>query len=170
MCDTSFGGIFWYYGACQPTNIKVPVCFKQGLPDIEDYSLPKLLVIDDMMGCKNYEQIVDLFTKGCHHGNISVFFITQNIFHQARGQRDISLNAHYIVCFKNPRDKAQIRHLARQICPENPLFLQEAYTDATSEPHGYLLLDLKQDTPDEYRFRTNIFPTDSVKYVYVCRK
>ena len=51
--------------------------------------------------------------------------------------------------------------------PENKLFLQESYNDATSQPHGYLLLDLKQDTPDQIRFRTNIFPGDnSYQIVY----
>jgi hypothetical protein len=172
MCDTIFAEVYWYYGACKPSNIDVNVCFKQGLPvmeDLEDTGLPKLVVIDDMMNNTN-QNVVDLFTKGCHHCNISVFYITQNIFHQGRGQRDISLNAHYLVCFKNPRDKAQIRHLATQIWPDNPRFIQEAYADATSEPHGYLLMDLKQDTPDEYRFRTKIFPSDAVNYVYVSRK
>lgn len=52
------------------------------------------------------------------------FFITQNIFHQGKGQRDTSLNAYYIVIFKNPRDKAQMRHLAQQVFPENPKILQ----------------------------------------------
>lgn len=65
-----------------------------------------------------------------------------------------------MVVFKNPRDRAQIRHLARQVYPENPLFLQEAYLDATSRAHGYLVLDLKQSTAEEFRVRTNIFPED----------
>lgn len=99
-----------------------------------------------------------------------MIFITQNIFHQGRGQRDISLNSSYIVIFKNPRDRAQIQHLARQVFPENPKFLQEAYLDATSRPHGYLLLDLKQCTPDNYRVRTSIFPDDAKHYAYVSRK
>jgi len=114
--------------------------------------------------------IVDLFTKGSHHKNLSVILISQNLFHQGRGQRDISLNANYIVVFKNPRDRAQIRHLARQVYPDDPKFLEEAYYDATSRPHGYLLLDLKQSTPDKYRFRTCIFPDDTMHYVYVPRR
>ena len=97
-------------------------------------------------------------------------FITQNVFRQGKGQRDISLNAHYIVVFQNLRDHAQIRHLSRQIYPEDLLFLQEAYHDATSEPFGYLLLDLKQDTPENCRFRTGIFPDDDYHCVYVSKK
>jgi len=166
MCTTKFEEIIWYYDKHRPTNIKTPIQFKQGLPELEDSIVPRLVIIDDFMRETN-GQIVDLFTKGCHHGNTSVFFITQNLFHQGKGTRDISLNANYIVCFKNPRDKAQFRHLSRQVCPENPLFLQDAFADATSTPHGYLLLDLKQDTPEDYRFRTCIFPSDNVNYVYV---
>ena len=116
------------------------------------------------------DKVVDLFTKGCHHKNISVFFITQNLFHQGKGQRDISLNAHYIIYFKNPRDRAQIQHLARQMCPENPKFLQEAYNDATAVAHGYLLIDLKQSTEENFRFRTNIFQSDGYQHVYVPKK
>ena len=33
------------------------------------------------------------------------------------------------------------------------------FNDATSIPHGYLLVDLKPNTPDYLRFRTQIFQT-----------
>lgn len=149
--------------------------FREGLPRPEDYSndplTPKLVIIDDLMReSSSCDVIVDLFTKGSHHKNLSVVLISQNLFHQGRGQRDISLNANYIVVFKNPRDRAQIRHLSRQVSPDDPKFLEEAYYDATTRPHGYLLLDLKQSTPDEYRFRTCIFPDDTTHYVYVPRR
>ena len=98
---------------------------------------------------------MSLFTKGSHHQILSVIFITQNLFHHTL--REVSLNLNYIVIFKNPSDKAQIQYLARQICPEDPLYVQEAYLDATFKPYGYLLFDLKQSTPDNCRLRTNIF-------------
>ncbi|XP_018370144.1 PREDICTED: uncharacterized protein LOC108765796 [Trachymyrmex cornetzi] len=149
--------------------------FREGLPRSEDYSndplSPKLVIIDDLMReSSSSDAIVDLFTKGSHHKNLSVILISQNLFHQGRGQRDISLNANYIIVFKNPSDRAQIRNLARQIYPDDPKFLEEAYYDATSRPHGYLLLDLKQSTPNEYRFRTCIFPEDTTHYIYVARR
>ncbi len=34
----------------------------------------------------------------------------------------------------------------------------EAYKDACSESYGYLVVDLTQDTPEEQRLQTNIFP------------
>lgn len=181
MCDTRFSRIIWYYAEQQSLHgIKkgdaAPLSdieYREGLPQESDYdsnTLPKLLIIDDLMREASNNIIVDLFTKGCHHKNLSVFFITQNLFHQGRGQRDISLNANYIIFFKNPRDRAQVQHLARQVYPEDPRFVQEAYHDATARPHGYLLLDLKQSTPENCRYRSNIFPGDKHQFVYIPRK
>lgn len=107
---------------------------------------PRLVIIDDLMNETNSD-VVDLFTKGSHHFNVSVMYVTQNIFNQGRGRRTISLNAHYIVVFKNFRDRIQ-----------NHRYIQEAYKDATNDPFGYLLFDLKQSTPDLYRYRAHIFP------------
>ena len=45
--------------------------------------------------------------------------------------------------------------------------IQEAFADATSTPYGYLLVDLKQDTPEDLRLRTSILPDDVVQYVYM---
>jgi len=171
MCDVKFKNIFWHHatGLPPPHNLSMDrIQFRSGLPDMGEFDgdAPNLIVIDDMMR-ESDGNVVDLFTKGSHHRNLSVFFITQNLFHQGRGQRDISLNAHYIVCFKNPRDRAQISHLARQVYPTDPRFIEESFTDATHTPHGYLLLDLKQSTPDDLRIRTCVFPDDyPYNYVY----
>jgi hypothetical protein len=51
------------------------------------------------------------------------------------------------------------------VYPENSLSLYENYLESTSEPYGYLLLDLCQDSPDTLRFRTKIFP-DEIRYVF----
>jgi hypothetical protein len=176
MSDTRFERVIVYYTEWQTSykELGKDIEFREGLPQSSDYTAdprPKLLILDDLMReSSSTNAIVNLFTKGSHHNNLSVIFITQNIFHQGRGQRDISLNSQYMVVFRNLRDRTQILHLSRQLCPENPRFLQEAYWDATSRPFGYLFLDLKQDTVDNCRFRTCIFPDDEYHYVYVPRK
>ncbi|KAL6433564.1 hypothetical protein ACFW04_006567 [Cataglyphis niger] len=181
MLDVRFERILFYYAEkneyANNTMVKSKkniIKFHKGLPCPEDYSndplFPKLVIIDDLMRkSSSCDAIVDLFTKGSHHKNLSVILISQNLFHQRRGQRDISLNANYIIVLKNPRDRAQI-HLARQVYPDDSKFMEEAYYDATSRPHEYLLLDLKQSTSDEYRFRTCIFPDDTWHYAYVPRR
>lgn len=176
-CDTRFERIIVYYSEWQPlySQLDKNIEFREGLPQSSDYSndsRPKLIIIDDLMTESSSGAIVtNIFTKGSHHNNLSCIFITQNLFHQGKGQRDISLNAQYIVLFRNLRDKSQIKHLARQIFPDNPQFLHEAFSDATSKSYGYLLLDLKQDTPENIRYRTCIFTKeDKHQYVYVPRK
>lgn len=173
MSDTRFSQIFLYYAEWQPSYKELSLLrkieFREGVPqggDFPENSGPKLVIIDDLMADSG-KSVVNIFTRASHHRDLSVFFLTQNLFHQ--GQREISLNSNYIVVFKNPRDKAQISHFSRQFCPENPRYVQEAYFDATSKPHGYLLFDLKQSTPEECRLRTNIFPGEE-HIVYMPRK
>lgn len=67
------------------------------------------------MGGKAIESIVDWFTRKAHRRNTSVIYITQNVFDWAAQHRTISLNVHYLVLFKNPRDKSQIVVLSRQL-------------------------------------------------------
>lgn len=171
VCNQSFQNIVWCYDEMQPLYNLKNVNYTQGIPDLTmfDGKHPQLLVIDDLMR-ESDGRIVDIFTKGSHHRNLSVFYITQNLFHQGKGQRDISLNANYIIYFKNPRDKTQIKYLARQVYPENCKFLEEAYKNATKDAHGYLMIDLKQTTDDMYRFKTNIFNFTSYCTVYVPKK
>lgn len=101
-----------------------------------------LVVLDDLMLETYNKQVCELFTKGSHHKNLSIILLIQNIFHQGKYCRDISLNAKYLVLFKNPRDKSQITPLARQIFPEKTREFVRVYNEVTSRPHGYIVLDL----------------------------
>ena len=88
------------------------------------------------------------------------------MFCQGKELQNVSLNAHYLLIFKSPRDSSQITHLAKQMYPGHVKFMQEAFNDATAKPYGYLLCDLKPDTPEEFRLRTNLFPEEK-QYAYV---
>ena len=102
------------------------------------------------------QRIVNLFSRSSHHRNLSV--IVQNLFHQGKGSRSISLNSHYLLLFKNPRDKLQILTLAKQMYPGQTDFFLNRYGEAVKKPFGYLLIDLKTTTQDNCRFRTNVLP------------
>lgn len=117
----------------------------------------KILVLDDLMIEAYNKNVCELFTKGSHHRNISVILLIQNVYHQGKFCRDISLNCKYLVLFKNPRDMSQILVLGRQIFPESPKEFEKVYKDATAVPYGYLFLDLTQECNDLYRFRVDIF-------------
>ena len=109
-------------------------------------------------------EVADLFTKGSHK-NISVIAVTQNVFHQSRFQRTISLNTHYMVLFKTPRDASQIQHLAIQMYPKDPEYLVQVYERAmTLGLYSYLFIDLKQETPVNMRLRANILENEEQYY------
>ena len=80
--------------------------------------------------------------------------------------RNISLNAHYIVLFKSPRDRQQISILARQV---NAGKVQE-FMKSYQPTHGYLMLDLKTTTDDEQRLKTNILPGETSALEQYVRK
>ena len=103
---------------------------------------------------------MNLFTKGSHHRNLSVIYIVQNLFHQGKGNRSISLNSHYLVLFKNPRDKLQIVTLAKQMYPSETAWFIKEYEEAVRRPYGYLFVVLRPTTPDRCRLRTNVLPSE----------
>ena len=76
----------------------------------------------------------------------------------------ICLNAHYLVLYKNPHDKSQIRYLANQIFPEISKFLTKVYEHATQDPHSYILIHLHPETPEQYRVLSNIFPGEQIRF------
>jgi hypothetical protein len=137
------------------------VCFHLGVPKFDNASgESKLVILDDLLNDVYSKEVCDLFTKGSRDRNISVILITQHLFHQGRYSHETSVNAKYLVVFKNVRHKIQFAYLTRQMYPENSNSLYQTYLEATQKPHGYLLLDLSQDTDDLLRFRMNIFPRD----------
>lgn len=169
--DTKIHKVHWCYseGNAKPhlpshVEQRLNIKYHRGLPLTfqNDGNFPTLLVLDDLMNeTGDDERISLLFSRGSHHRSISVILTTQNLFHQGKFFRTISLNCKYIVVFKNPRDVFQMQALAKQIYPENSRELNRVYKEATRTPHSYLLLDLTQNINPQLRFRTgNIFDDD----------
>ena len=84
------------------------------------------MILDYPLNDVHSKQVCDVYTRSRHHRNISVILITQNLFHQGRYCRDISLNAYYLVALKNVRDKEQFMYLAHQVNPEDSIGLYDA--------------------------------------------
>ena len=151
------------YSVYQPIFDRYPnVEFIEGLPDLNMFDGVKrtLLIIDDLMQETN-ETVSKLFTRVSHHKNVSVVYLTQNLFNNNKHNRTIFLNAHYMILFKNVRDATQVHCLARQMFPKNSEAMMQGYKDASGKPYGYLLVDLTQSMDDRYRLRTKIFPGDT---------
>ena len=123
--------------------------FFQGLPTLDTIveisdNGPVLIVLDDLVHkIVNDQDMLLLFTQGSHHRNISVIFMTQNLYYGGKNARSIALNVKYMVLFANPRDSLQIKYLGRQLFPSDSRGFYEAYIDAIrTNEWGYLFIDL----------------------------
>lgn len=115
-----------------------------------------ILIFDDLMSDIG-KSVENCFTVYSHHLNCTVVLLIQSLFLECKSYKTCSLNAHYIVLMKNKRDGASVSFLARQISPYNTRYITEAYLKATRKPYSYLLFDLRQETNDLIRLRSNIF-------------
>ena len=161
MVKPNIEKVMWCYGIYQELFDKYPqIQFQEGHPDLSifDGKERTLLVLDDLMA-ETDERVTMLFTKISHHKNVSILYLTQNLFYKSKHMRTISLNAHYLVLFKNVRDSTQVANLARQMFPGKSHFMIEAFA-------GYLLVDLTSASDERCRLRTNIFPGET-HYVYM---
>ena len=76
-----------------------------------------------------------------------------------------------MIIFKNPSDATQIATIGRQMYPLDPKFLPAAFKAATSRPHGYIFIDLRQETREEHRIRTGILANDGIQMmIYTSKK
>lgn len=136
-----------------------------GIPSIEDLKPYDLIVLDDLLNeSDSSKDLTKMFTQTAHHLPCFVIFVAQNLFPKGKDARTRSLNTHYYVIFKNPRDKSQIEVLARQMSPSKSKALISIFEDATQQPYGYLFIDFTQECDERYRFRTNIFNHPMIVY------
>lgn len=145
--------------------------FKKGLPTREELEAMHdgrfhMVVLDDLMEwIVKSTDMQQLFTKYCHHLNISAVFISQNLFQTGPHARTISLNCHVVVLFANKRDESQVRIFARQLYPTAWKRFMHVYENEMNYPFAYLVIDCTPSYPRDIKVRTGIFPGE-VTYTY----
>jgi hypothetical protein len=172
-CETTITApvqrLIYCYGTELPDTFRI---LRHKFPFLETYNglvddlkfnprTNNFIILDDLMtDVGSSAEVANYFTRGCHHSNMTVFLLTQNIFQQDKFARTISTNSNYIVYFKNPRDNLQINNLARQVFPGRIGVLVNSFQIATENAHGYLCMDFKQDIENRFRLKTYLLPTD----------
>jgi hypothetical protein len=157
-----------YQDAFKSLEANIPnIIMHEGLPnetfiDEElDTSKYNLLILDDLLEeFSRSKEICTLFTRGMHHKKVSIIILFQNLFHQTRQMRTISLNLTYFVLMKTFRDRQQISYLAKQMFGQDSKRMVEAYQDCIKKERGYLVVSNVPTIGDEDRLVTSIFPED----------
>lgn len=151
--------IIYCYGVWQSlfdrmTNVE----FVEGLPSSFDNYIDgnhNIIILDDLQDeVTNSKEVEHLFTRGSHHQKLTIIYLNQNLFYQNKHARTLALNTHYTVLFRNPRSASQIRTLSSQTGLKH---LSDAYSDATKDNFGYLVVDLHPASSQDYRLRSRIF-------------
>ena len=158
--------IHYVHGSWQPAFASVEkrgIQFHENLPTVEDldawFSKTKggILVLDDVMNeAVSSPHVVDLFTKHSHHRNINVIYLCQDLFPPGRYARPISRNAHYIIIFRNLRDTLATLHLLMQSFGHEWKKAFQAYKEATSKVHGYLIINVHPRGNERCRLFTDV--------------
>ena len=164
-----FNRVIWCYGIYQHALHndlrKQGITLYAGIPSVADLQPYDLIILDDLLNeSDSSKDLTKMFTQTAHHLPCFVIFVSQNLFPKGKDARTRSLNTHYYVIFKNPRDKSQIEALARQMLPNNVKTMVEVFEDATRRPYGYLFIDFTQECEEKYRYRTNIFQHPMIIY------
>jgi hypothetical protein len=134
----------------------VPITFYDTFDSAIYQQLPRrcVCVIDDLLHTLPASLLNDAVIRGTHHRDISLICIVHNLFQKSL--RTVSLNTQYYALFKSCRDLNQLKVFANQLGVNSNFFIS-AYKDATKSPHDFLFIDLRPTTPEELRFRSNIF-------------
>lgn len=168
--STPIDSIVFVYREFQPAYFnlmdKIPqIQFTTSIEEAENLvKSPGIVVFDDVMSLLDNavtnKIITSWYTQKSHHRNVSVFALFQNAYH--KGAREINLNSHNLVLFRQPRDLSSVTILARQICPTQTKFLIDAFQKATEHREfAYLFVDLDPRNGKYKLFlRSSIWPTD----------
>lgn len=57
------------------------------------------------------KELLDLLTKPSHHQNITMLYLSQDMFPQGKYTKSTSRNAHHIIAFTNLQDQLGLRNL-----------------------------------------------------------
>ena len=157
----------------RPYAKKDGIRFHRGLPDpshLTKWFGPArggVLVLDDFMEEGGQDQrVLDLFTKDSDHRNITVLYLTQDLFPPGKFSKTINHNAHYIVAFKNPLDQTGVRTILLQAFPDRWRQVSNLCKCVTSRPFGYLMLDVHPASDDRYRFWSHLTPREGQSQVH----
>ena len=125
--------------------------------EIEELEKPALVILDDLMLDMKKSYLADVFTRGMHHNNLGVIFVTQYLYtEQTKIPRT---NSQYVFLMHSPTEEQQRRNLATQWFSGNRQFFLDAYKQATNdEPFRYIMINNHPKSKSFLRLQTQIFP------------
>lgn len=128
-----------------------------------------LLIIDDLSTeTQSSRDFTNFMIRSSHHCNCCLISIEHFLYGDSKERRLQSPHWHQCILFKNQRSMHHIGVLARQASICEPSIIKFAYSDATSKPYGYLVMDFRNETPPQLRLMANVFgENEEPPYSYI---
>lgn len=171
LIDNTFINIIYFYGQ-ETINLadfeEINITCVAGIPDDGDFSMYSgnindkvLFIFDDLLiKISNNKNIAQLVLNKTHHENISVIFLSQDLFYKGSQRLTINRQAHYIVLLKTILDKQPYSIFAKKFEPNNSRIILDIFNKILNDDnieYGYVFIDGKVNTPEKARIRYNIF-------------
>ena len=166
MFTEPVSSVLYCYGVYQTFYNKMEIPnleLHEGLPTLDKVQSLNdgkfhVIVLDDLM-----EYIVKVLRHKIYLPNIVIIIILRLFFWLKMFlHKDLALEQlvliHIFWYFLQTRDELQAMNLGKQLYPSNSKVFMEAYEDATSTVHGYLVIDCDPTSPWDLKLRTHIFP------------
>ena len=140
---------------CLPTE--------EHINELSDINSHDLIVLDDWgQECARNQVVLSLFVRDCHHKNISLILLTQQLYHPGACRRTQSVNTTCNIFMRNPAGSDQINIFSRQRFPGKSKEFIATYEKVTRKPFSYLIVDSHSKTDPQISIRTGLFPGDDI--------
>ena len=125
---------------------------------------PRILdIVEDMEA--TYAHLVNTWFTHYHYETF-ITHLVHNVFDKDPSQRTISLNATYIVLFKNHRAMSWVSHLDNQVYLSGNGILAAAFCDAIVMcTVSYVVIDFNQLMPKKFCICNTLFPNEDIPEV-----
>ena len=149
------------------------IILHKGVPDLSeprqmfDPTQNNVLCFDDLQAeLESNKQFTSFLSRASHHCNCTTIVIGHNLFSNLSERKMQTPHYNQLCLFSNRRCSHQIATISRQLSLDPKLVL-EAYKKFCSEKHGFLIIDLREETPPEFSLISNVFcDKNQPSYVY----
>ena len=162
--------VFYFYKIRQPfmdtwNHKELEVEFVQGLELDKAAEGNCVVVVDDLL-LESQKKTAELFVYGSHHLNITIFYLTQNLYPRDENVRIMTMNAHYMVLFGDQRSVRQVRSLSHQIfVGKERERLTNAFNKSINTNYGFVLLTFVQTFPRQLLVINNFWSNEPSVYL-----
>ena len=112
-----------------------------------------LIILDDALNYIGGKAIVSLFTRLSNHSDISVVFVSQQLFGAHSSLRTVYLNCNHFCLFSSPNDPSSVNILSSRLFPQKSGYLSDAQRQLSQQsPYSPLHVCTRPDyVLDQFR-------------------